>query len=298
MPSWKGKTRGGVSGYKFFVAILKYPGLSIAYFLLRFVVVYFCFFSPKAVKSSFFYWNKIHKIKFFHSLLKIYKNFYVFGQVLLDKVVILAGYRSKFTFDFEGEEYLQQIVKNNKGGLLISAHIGNFEMAGQLLNRISTKVNVVMLDEEHQMIKKYLSSVVQVKSINIIAVKSNMSHVFEINSAINRKEIVCMHGDRFVKSSKTVKCNFMGQPAMFPAGPLYLASKFNVPVSFVFAMKDSSKHYHFYASPVRNFIYPANLKNRDQQLKLMVQEYVKELEIIVKKYPEQWFNFYNFWKDE
>lgn len=298
MPSWKGKTRGGVSGYKLFVAILKYPGLPLAYFFLRFVVVYFCFFSPKAFKSSFFYWNKIQKLTFFHSLLKIYKNFYVFGQVLLDKVVILAGYRSKFTFDFEGEKYLQQIVNNNKGGLLISAHIGNFEMAGQLLNRISAKINVVMLDAEHQMIKKYLSNVVQAKSINIIAVKSNMSHIFEINSAIIRREIVCLHGDRFVKGSKTVKCNFMGQPALFPTGPLYLAAKFNVPVSFVFAMKDSSKHYHFYASPVRNFIYPANFKNRDQELKLMVQEYVKELEMIVKKYPEQWFNFYNFWKDE
>ena len=41
MSSWKGKTRGGLFGYKFFISILKYSGLSVAYFFLRFVVIYF-----------------------------------------------------------------------------------------------------------------------------------------------------------------------------------------------------------------------------------------------------------------
>ncbi len=295
MSSWKGKTRGGLFGYKFFISILKYSGLSVAYFFLRFVVIYFFLFSPKSFRFSLFYFNKVLHYNFFNSFIKIYKSYFVFGQVLLDKIAILAGFKTSFTFDFDGENHLIKMVTGNTGGLLISAHVGNFEIAGFLLKRLNTKINIVMYDAEHTRIKDYLSNILNNQNVNIIVIKNDFTHIFEINKALNDKELVCIHGDRFVQGSKTLSCDLLGKKALFPTGPFYLAIKFKVPVSFVFAMKDTKSHYHFYATPSKRYEYPQNLEKRNAVLKEIIKQYISELEKIIYKYPEQWFNYYDFW---
>ncbi len=295
MSSWKGKTRGGLFGYRLFITILKFFGLPVAYFFLRFVVIYFFLFSPKSFRTTFYYFNKVLNYNVFFSFIKIYKSYFVFGQVLLDKIAILAGFKTNFTFDFDGENHLRKMVTDSTGGLLISAHVGNFEIAEHLLKRLNTKINIVMYDAEHKKIKDYLSDILAKQNVNIIVIKNDFSHIFEINNALKNKELVCIHGDRFVKGSKTLSCDFLGKRASFPTGPFYLTVKFIVPVSFVFAMKDTKSHYHFYATPAQKYEYPQNLEKRNAVLELIIKQYITELEKIVYKYPEQWFNYYDFW---
>ena len=170
MASWKGKTRGGLTGYKIFVSVLKYPGLPFAYFLLRFVAFYFFVFSPASFGHIFHFYRKRLGFGFFRSILFVYRNYYLFGQVLLDKIAVMAGFRTKFSFTYEGEEYLRKMVEEETGGLLISAHIGNFEMAGHMLERLKTTVNIIMFDAEHEKIKDYLSSFTS-RSFNVIVIK-------------------------------------------------------------------------------------------------------------------------------
>ncbi len=73
-----------------------------------------------------------------------------------------------------------------------------------------------------------------------------------------------MHADRFLEGNKTITANFLNKPALFPAGPFLLARTFQVPVSFVFAMKDRSFDYHFYASPPK--IYPGARETSVQEM--------------------------------
>ena len=293
MSSWEGKTRGGALGYKIFVWTLKYPGLSFAYFLLAFVVVYFMATSVQAFKAIFHFYYKIMKYSRFMAVISIYRNYYMFGQILLDKVAMLAGFQQKFTFDFEGEEYLRQM---DNGGLLVSAHVGNWEIAGQLLNRLEKRINIILFDAEHQRIKDYLSNVMTNRNVNFIIIRNDFSHLLQIREALANKEIVAMHGDRFIEGNKTATLDFMGKPAEFPIGPVNMAAKFKVPVSFVLAVKESSKHYHFYATPLHYTKFTTNQKQREENLLKAVTIYVRKLEEILNKYPLQWFNYYDFWK--
>ena len=163
MATWQGRTRGGVLGYKIFVFLLKFLGLKFAYLVLRVVALYFLFFTKK--KYIFFYFNTILNYSFWKSVLSIYRNYYVFGQTLLDKTALLAGFETKFTFDFDGEEHLVQM---KSGGIIVSAHAGNWEIAGQLLKRLEKRINLLMFDAEEQRIKQYLDSVQVLKNINIM----------------------------------------------------------------------------------------------------------------------------------
>jgi predicted LPLAT superfamily acyltransferase len=292
MAGWEGKTRGGLLGHRIFAATIKYLGLSSAYFLLRFVSLYYFLFSRKSNEHIYYYFRQRLGYPPLKARMAVYRNYYIFGQVLIDKVVMMAGMTGKYTFNFEGEEHLRGM---KDGGLIISAHAGNWEAAGNLLNRLTIPFNIVMFDKEHKKIKDYLENIMKEKNVKIIVLRDDFSHLVEIKKALDNKELIVLHGDRFMPGSKTITAEFLGSPAKFPEGPFYLAARFGVPVSYAFAMKESPRHYHFYASPVK--IYSSE-KNRQMDVEVpqqMLGDYISQLEKILKEYPLQWYNYYGFW---
>ena len=291
MSLWKGKSRGNKTGYQIFLWVLRRFGVLPAYFLLRFVVLYFFLFSWRSSRQIYSLYR--HRLGFgrLRSIFKIYRNYYLLGQSIIDKVVVMSGIKNKFTYNFDGEENLREIVSRQKGGVLLSAHIGNWDIAGHLFKRLNTQINIVMFDGEQEQIKKYMDSVTGKKSINIIVIKNDLSHIYEISGALKNNELVCMHADRFVEGNKTFSANFLGEKARFPMGPFVLAATFKVPVSYVFAVKESNMHYHFFASRIKNYEY----LEKNSAMQEMLVDFTKEMEMKVKRYPEQWFNYYNFW---
>lgn len=288
MPSWKGKSRGSLLGYKIFVFILKLHGLPLAYFILRFVASYYLIFSFKTFKSSWHFYRKMLKFSFFKSFRSVYTSYYRLGQTLLDKFAMMGGVKTNFTFSFDGEQHLHEMAKAGRGGVLISGHVGNWDLAGNMLKRVEAKINIVLFEGEAEQIKNYMDKFAGNSHYNIIAVKQDLSHIFHIAAAINRNEFICIHGDRFMEGTKTLEEEFLGANALFPAGAFQIAHKLRTPYSFVYAVKETSKHYHYFASKPR-----VSVTGPEQILK----EYVTSLGEKVKQYPEQWFNFYNFWQE-
>jgi predicted LPLAT superfamily acyltransferase len=292
MPAWQGKSRGTTFGYRVFVGVLKNFGVAPAYWLLTFVALYFWLFSYKSSKPLFHYFHDKIGYGRMKSLAMLYKNYYCFGQTLIDKVVVMAGIKNKFTYHFDGEENLHKMAALKKGGLLLSAHLGNWEIAGHLLKRLQTRINIVMFDGEHRQIKNYLEQVTGKRNMNIIVIKDDISHIYAINEAFKNNELVCMHADRFVEGNKSISGNFLGEKARFPVGPFVLAATFKVPVSFVFAFKETNKHYHLYASEIKEY----TNGRKDVIMQEIFSDFVDQMETKVKQYPEQWFNYYNFWQ--
>ncbi|HEX6891861.1 MAG TPA: lipid A biosynthesis acyltransferase [Chryseolinea sp.] len=292
MPRWQGKSKGTPLGYRIFVFVIRTFGLSPAYVLLRFVAFYYLIFSWSSSKHIYHYFRHFHRYGRLRSILSIYRNYYVFGQTILDKVVVMAGIDNKFTYDFDGEENLRQIVKGGRGGILLSGHVGNWEAAGHLLRRLDTRINVVMYDGEHQQIKDYLQQVTGGRNLNVILIKPDMSHVYAMGEALQKNELICLHADRYLEGNKTVVKRFLGEEAHFPQGPFLLSSTFKVPVSVVFAFKESPTHYHFYGS---DLLERSKDESKADFMDRLLSNFTQELEQKVKIYPEQWFNYFNFW---
>ncbi len=192
MPSWQGKSRGNRTGFRIFVWVLKHAGLSSAYLLLRFVACYFFIFSGKAFRFQYNFFRRRLGFTAWGSFWSIYKNYYWFGQTIIDKIVLTSGIKNPFRFEFEGEENLREMVNQNKGGLLLSAHIGNWEIAGHLLKRLGTGMHIVMYDGEQQQIKDYLESITEKHSARIILIKEDLSHIYAIQEALDQQWI-CLY---------------------------------------------------------------------------------------------------------
>lgn len=292
MPQWQGKSKGTRFGYSIFIGILQRWGVMPAYFLLRFVSAYYFLFSWKTSRATWYYFRQRLQFGWWKSLGLLYRNYYLFGQTIIDRIVLMSGVKNRFSFDFDGEQHLHDMVKNGKGGLLLSAHIGNWEIAGYLLKRLNTRINIVMFDGEHQKVKEYLEGVTGSRNARIIVIREDLSHIYQITEALGNNELVCMHADRFMDGNKTLLLQLLNEEAHFPAGPFILTAKLKVPVSFVFAMKDSALHYHFYATEGKCFESP----DRQALPAIIGQAFASAMEEKVRAYPAQWYNYYAFWK--
>ncbi len=297
MPEWKGQSRGQVWGYKIFVITIKGLGLTFAYGLLRFVALYYYVFATEATRPIYNYFRYVWKQSPRKARKSVYRSYFTFGKILIDKIAILSGKKEWFTYDFDGENHLHDMVKAGKGGIIINAHIGNFEIAGQLLNRLNTRINILMVDAEHQQIKEYLESVMKDKPIGIIPIKEDLSHIIEIEKALRNNELIAMNGDRFVDEHSTKELPFLGHNALFPTGPYMLAAHFQVPITFAFAIKERKRHYHFYATPPITVSRVRPKQAQQKEIEKVMRLYIQKLEEKVKAFPYQWFNFYDFWQD-
>jgi len=285
---WEGKSRGTVLGYRIFIFFIRKLGIRAAYTLLYFVALYFCFFAGKSTKAIYYYFNQRLYYSKLKSTFHIFKSYFKFGQTIIDKAAISSGLKDKFTYEFDGVENITKLLDEGKGGVLISAHVGNFETAEFFFEDIDSRsqINLVTTDAEHQNIKEYLESVTNKSKIKFILIQDDLSHIFEINGALNKGELVCFTGDRFFEGTKYLSEELLGKTAKFPAGPFLLASRLKVPVVFVYVMKETTKHYHLYART-------AEVKHRDAQD--LLKKYTQSVEWILSKYPLQWFNYFDFW---
>ncbi len=287
MSKWTGKSKGTVLGYRIFIFSIKTFGIKTAYFILRFVTYYYFIFAKKNREGILTFYTKALGYTEREAKIIARKNFYIFGQTLVDRHAFLLNKAKNISYSFDNEQALLDLKDGGKGAVLLSGHIGNWETAGNLLkDRISNKINALMLDAEYQKIKQFIDSSTGGSKFNVIAIKNDLSHIIKIKNALSNNEFIAIHADRTTDGIKNIEIDFFGIPTKFPYGPFLIASKFKVPVVFVFAVKGNEKHYSL------NCTDPTVGESPEE----IAVKYVTELERMVRKYPEQWFNYYNYFE--
>ena len=150
----------------------------------------------------------------------------------------------------------------------------------------------MILGGETKQVMEGRKSMFEGKRINMIPVTDDMSHIFKINNALEEGNIVSIPGDRIFGSPRFVEAELLGAKARFPLGPLAIAIQRNIPVLAVFVMKESIMRYTI---KVRR-LHISEETDRKNKTNALAVAFAKELDDVLKKYPEQWFNYYNFWE--
>lgn len=288
MAQWSGKSIGPLIGYKVFLLIIKILGIKSAYFLLHVVAGYYFWFKH-STRNNLIRFYQISLAATRQEARRLSrKNLTLFGQTLVDRAAFQLGMAKQYSYSFKNESYLLELTKAGNGGLLMSAHLGNWETAGNLLKeRVSNKINVLMLDAEVEKIKRYMDKNTGGSHFTIIPIKNDLSHVIKIKNALSDNELVAIHADRMFEGAKFIEVEFFNTPVKFPYGPFLLASKLKAPITFVYAVKSATKSYALSATePILGPKAPEEI----------AEAYVKELERMVTNHPEQWFNYYNYFE--
>ena len=292
-PEWSGKTGGHTIGQKALIWLFRVADVRIAYAIMAMVIPFYMLFGHKSYLAVYHYFRKRHKYPVLKAFVWTYKDYYRFGQVILDRFTVYAGQKKRFKVQIEGNDLFHGLLHGEKGFIIASSHVGNFELNGYLMRQDEKPINGLIFGGEAMVVQKYRAFVLNSNNVNLIPVEEDMSHIFLINKALTDGEIVCMPSDRTFGSNKCIECDFLGGKACFPMGAFVLAEQFDVPIVTLFVMKESTSSYHIYTSLIK--VEEEGL-NKRAKIERMTQLFVKNLEDIVRKYPEQWFNFYEFWK--
>lgn len=292
---WKGVTGGSTFGQKALKILFSIASVHIGYAILIFIIPFYMLFARKGYLAIYRYFRCQHGYSVIKSFWKTYQNHYIFGQVILDRFAVYAGRKNIFKIDNPENDIFLSMLDDPEGCIIASSHVGNPELCGYLLKQDTKRINGLIFGGEAVEVQKSRSEILGDNNVRLIPVSNDLSHIFMINEALSNGEIISMPCDRTFGSDKSVECDFLNGKADFPIGAFVLALQFKVKVLALFVLKISASRYRIHVIPIHP---PQEGGPKREQINKMTKSFVRELEGIVRKYPEQWFNFYNFWKNE
>lgn len=291
--SGTGQLRGTPAGIRFFILVIRYLGLGFAYACAVPTAIYFAFTSSDIEATMDFHRRVLGPQPWWKRRWLVARHFFSFGKMIIDRFAILNGNLHAFTFSFDGEQNLLNPLAEGRGLVLINAHLGNWEAAGQLLHRANVMVNIAGHKRETAAVRNLLEADAQAR-FRYITLDGSPTDVLPMLAVLRRGEILALLGDRSYGSPIT-RVPFFGEPAAFPVGPYLVAALGGAPLVQVFGVRESGRHYRFIGFPAEHLTAPAH-SERDAFLKACATRYAERLEKLVREYPFQWYNFYPFWK--
>ena len=110
MNKWKGRSKGTILGYRIFVWCIKNIGIRSSYFVLYFVATYYFIFERKSNQYISYYFKNRLNFSALKTKLSVFRSYFVFGKVLIDKTAISVGLRNRFTYEFDGIENIKNLL--------------------------------------------------------------------------------------------------------------------------------------------------------------------------------------------
>lgn len=295
--AWSGKTRGGMLGHNLLLGIMKLLGLRVASTILLFVVPYFYLFAPKGRRASREYWTcQMPERNFLVREFAIFRHFYRFATLLLDRLYQSYHEKPVFQTTSNGFENILGPLKRGEGLILLGAHVGAWDMAGAYVKRHGFTGEFYLLQYEAPGLTfNKVKDKQGFKAGNAIPLYVNQlpQPMIALHALLNQGKPVAMMGDRPLGNYFEL-VPFMGKLAPFDTTAFRMAATSRKPLLFTFGFKGAFWRYDFFASPLRNYEYTAG---GDKQIDCLrwAGEYAHFLEGLLKRYPEQWNNFFPFW---
>jgi len=192
-------------------------------------------------------------------------------------------------------EPLEAALAAGSGAILISPHLGTWELGGLGLADLGYRVNVLTYREPDEQVNEQRRQVREERGIGVIYVDRDDTSPLAIIEAVNalrRNEIVCLIGDRD-GSSNTVNVPFFGRLTALPAGAAHLALATGAPVIPVFVLLEDDGRY---ATLMEEAIFFSARHGHNREV---VQQGMTRLAAVferyIRQYPDQWYNFFTFW---
>lgn len=286
---WNGRTWGGSFGHRFLFLLMKVTPLWLAYFFMSFGVCCFLAAHSSERKSIYRYFRYIHNYGWLRSSYMVLLNHFRFGQVIIDRFAVYArGVKAVKVEISEPDEFIP-LTEQKQGIIVAGAHFGNLEIAGYSLSQDRKKIHIFAYSGEESTMQNHRESAFNRNEVIMEHIGNDMSHLFAIKNILDDGDIVQMMCDRFAGKEKGMDVSFLGHPAAFPVGMFRIADMMKIPIVTFFVARTGYRRYR---------IYTRQMKSDPEQdnVKVMLWQYVSHLEEMVRAYPEQWFNYYDFWK--
>ena len=275
--------------------IYKIAGRKPVQFIVFFVTLFAFLGAPEIRKCS----QKFQKIASGNgSIIQAFKHFLSYSYSLIDTMEIYTDNFGIKNIYFDNENDKQILYKDffaKKGVCFLCSHLGNinamrtFFKSGTEIDWL--KVNMFLETNQCKIFKNFLSEITPEDPTNVYPVENiDLTTSMDIKERLNNGEIMFIAGDRTsAHNSDTVfTSSFLEHEAEFPVGAFRFALMMDVPVYFIACTKEKNGKYGI---RLQKFEFEGS---RRAKLTELQNQYVKFLEDLTKKYPLQFYQFYDF----
>lgn len=295
------RERSNLLALRTIVWIATHLGRRVARWVLHPITLYFLVFSPSARRQARRYLARaLGRPPTWRDR---YRHFHGFAAVSLDRIWFASGRMDLFDVRLHGSELVDSTLAEGRGAFLLGAHIGSFEALHAVgIGRHGLKVAMVMYPHNARMIHSALQAIAPGFELGIIPIGQRGS-ALKIRDWLDAGGLTGLLGDRFVpgedEHSGSVELPFLGVPARFTDGPLRLAMMLRRRVLFMVGLYRGGNRYDVRFEVLADFRQPPdNAAEREQQVQAAIRGYVARLEALCREAPTNWFNFYDFWRED
>lgn len=187
------------------------------------------------------------------------------------------------------KDKLNEVLAEGKGIIFVSLHVGNWELAGHLLGSLGYRTHGIGLTQKDQRVENLYK---QVREKGNVIVHTLSSGAFGVYKALKANEIAAIVSDRDINHDG-IPVKFLDKCVKFPAGAAFLSYKTGTK-TFVACLVREKKNYKIIMSD--EIKVDRSLKETDY-IYNFVQKVACFTEETIKKYPDQWFHFFDYTKE-
>ena len=190
----------------------------------------------------------------------------------------------------KGKENLLNTIKSPKGLIMISAHIGNWEMGHLFVSRYIQKSLIVVVQNQPDIIERIIHKLRTSTGNTIISKKGAM---IKLVRTLRKGKMIGLLIDQGTSRREGVDVTFFGHKTNATYAASLLAARYNCPVLPVYCIRESDAKLTVVVEP------PLKLQKTDDvhsDLQTNTQIMTDSVEKIVSLYPEQWLWFHKRWK--
>jgi len=285
----KVRQRGSAWSIKLVYHLYRLFGYKFIYYLM-YPVSYFYYLKARNVKEALEIYYKQIGIEFTPKV--HHEHLRHFAICMCDRFISLVSPQD-YRFDLQNKDEFEKALA--QGGILLLSHFGGWASAANCFDFPNLKMHVVMqeaLMSGIQEIEEDLKSTNASKISIIDTSKGGIAVTLQIAKALSQNDLVAMMGDRATSKKSTKAIEFFGKEGFFNKNPFEIAYKTDKPLIALFIRYISPQLYKIDYTKID--------MNKEEKMSDEVQRcmqiYADRYKKDIKKYPQGWFNFYNFWE--
>jgi len=268
-------------------------GRPLARLLLHVIAAYFFLFAPRARRHARAYLQR--SLGREPTARDRYRHVLTFAATVLDRLYLTRGRYDLFEISVEGEELMRAALERGKGAFLLGAHLGSFELMSAVGRRQpGLRVALAMYTQYASRVAAYFSNGPSASAPEIIPL-GQLESMLRIHDCLEEGKFVGMLADRTFDDAPAESIAFLGEPALFPSGPMRVAAALRRPVIFMAGLYRGGNRYHVVFRTLADFS-QLSPGAREAAVRAAIERYVVLLEEGCRSDPYNWFNFYDFWQ--
>ncbi len=191
-----------------------------------------------------------------------------------------------------GKEHIARALERGKGAIILTGHIGNWEVGGITLGRVGVETHMVYMPDRFAAFEQARRKARDLQKVSGLAMGSSFDTSLRVIRLLAENKIITMKGDRSL-NGEGITIPLFGRDTVFPKGPFLVAYISRAPIlpAFVVLKEDDR-----YVPIVEEPIYVERTGNRENDIRALTLRMARVIEKYIRRYPDQWYMFYPFWK--